>query len=34
VKRQLINEADIAKRTEDENLILLYRGYQDILMTR
>jgi DNA helicase-2/ATP-dependent DNA helicase PcrA len=34
VKRQLINEADIAKRTEDENLILLYRGYQDILKSQ
>ncbi len=34
VKRQLINEADIAKQTEDENLILLYCGYQDILKSQ
>ena len=34
MKRQLINEDDIAKQTEDENLTLLYRGYQDILKSQ
>jgi DNA helicase-2/ATP-dependent DNA helicase PcrA len=28
------NEDDIAKQTEDENLTLLYRGYQDILKSQ
>jgi len=34
VKRQLINEADIASQTEDENIILLYCSYQDILKSQ
>jgi hypothetical protein len=34
VKRKLINEDNIAKETEDENLILLYCGYQDILKSQ
>ncbi len=34
VKRKLINEADISKQTEDENIILLYRNYQDILKSQ
>ncbi len=31
VKRKLINELNISEQTEDENIILLYRNYQDIL---
>jgi len=31
IKRSLINESDILNQTEDENIILLYRSYQDIL---
>ncbi len=31
VKRKLISESDIENHTEDENIILLYRTYQDIL---
>jgi hypothetical protein len=34
VKRKLINEADISKQTKDENIILLYCGYQDILKSQ
>ncbi len=34
VKRQLINEADIASQEEDENIILLYCSYQDILKSQ
>ena len=34
VKRQLINEADISEQTDDENIILLYCGYQDILKSQ
>lgn len=34
VKRKLINEADISEQTEDENIILLYCGYQDILKSQ
>jgi hypothetical protein len=29
VKRKLINEADFSKQMKDENIILLYCGYQD-----
>jgi DNA helicase-2/ATP-dependent DNA helicase PcrA len=34
VKRKLINEADFSKQMKDENIILLYCGYQDILKSQ
>jgi len=34
MKRKLIIEADIASQTEDENIILLYCSYQDILKSQ
>jgi len=34
MKRKLINEADIASETDDENIILLYCSYQDILKSQ
>lgn len=34
MKRKLINEANIAAQTEDENNILLYYSYQDILKSQ
>ncbi len=34
MKRKLINEANIAAQTEDENIILLYCSYQDILRSQ
>lgn len=34
VKRKLINEAQISTETEDENIILLYCSYQDILKSQ
>ncbi len=34
VKRDLISESDIENHTDDENIVLLYRSYQDILRTQ
>ena len=34
VKRKLINENDISEHTEDENIILLFATYQDILRSQ
>lgn len=34
VKRKLINEAKISEQTENENIVLLYCGYQDILKSQ
>jgi len=34
VKRKLINEAEISAQTEDDNIILLYCSYQDILKSQ
>ncbi len=31
IKRELISESEIEKHTEDGNIVLLYRSYQDIL---
>jgi len=33
-KRELIGESDIAKHTDDDNIVLLYSSYQDILRTQ
>ena len=34
VKRELISESDIENHTDDDNIILLYRSYQEILRTQ
>ncbi len=34
VKRELLDENDLAKRTDNEDIVLLYRNYQDILRSQ
>jgi len=34
VKRELIDESELGQHTDDENIVLLYQNYQDILRTQ
>ena len=33
VKRELIADSELEQHTDDENIVLLYQNYQDILRT-